>query len=700
MQFLNPLILFGLVAGSIPVILHLLNLRKLKTVEFSTLRFLKELQKTKIRRLKLRQIILLILRTLLIIFLVLAFSRPTIESSLPVIGSKAKTSAVILVDNSFSMDVSDEWGNRLNQAKFTVKSIIDGMNEGDDASIIQLTNKESNNNSLSRNIELLKQDLNKIKFSFAAANLSTGLRLATKILDESINLNREVYIISDAQRNILNIENKDSAKLFEKPTVVYFIPIGAKSKSEILNLSFDSINVVNRIFQKGKPVEVEAIIRNNSNKDISSAVVSMFYNNERVSQRTLDVPANQVRTLSIAAEPRQSGAIRAFLELDEDALNADNKRYFGFNIPDKPNVAVVGNQKDVSFISIVYSAASRLEPVANVRYINPSELAGTELSNFELIILAGGPYLKTDFNKIEQYIRNGGSCLLFADDLTTNDIFNYGSSMLGFGNIKQLSYSASSPPAFSSVDKIHPLFEGVFKGTTSSKAISESPKIYKAFSNTGGAPIIEIPGGSFLSESRVGEGKVLYCSVKPSTDWSNFPLTGLFPTLIYRSTFYLSSREGIGISSVVGNSVMLTLPKMFSSSGNYKIIDPNGNEFFQQAAVLPNGTVLSLGNLNILGNYVVYSQQGKAISIISGNPLPSESYLQPVSEDEIEKNIESQVSKNSHIRFIDDSRNIVQSVQRARTGTELWQLFIILAILCAIAEMIVARNTKREIIEG
>ena len=50
MIFLNPAILFGLLAASIPVILHFLNLRKIKKVEFSTLIFLKELQKTKIKK--------------------------------------------------------------------------------------------------------------------------------------------------------------------------------------------------------------------------------------------------------------------------------------------------------------------------------------------------------------------------------------------------------------------------------------------------------------------------------------------------------------------------------------------------------------------------------------------------------------------------------------------------------------------------
>ena len=50
MIFLNPTILLGLLAASIPIILHFLNLRKIKRIEFSTLAFLKELQKSKIKK--------------------------------------------------------------------------------------------------------------------------------------------------------------------------------------------------------------------------------------------------------------------------------------------------------------------------------------------------------------------------------------------------------------------------------------------------------------------------------------------------------------------------------------------------------------------------------------------------------------------------------------------------------------------------
>ena len=62
MIFLNPTVLFGLLASSIPVIIHFLNLRKIKKVEFSTLTFLKELQKSKIKKIKFKQWLLLVLQ--------------------------------------------------------------------------------------------------------------------------------------------------------------------------------------------------------------------------------------------------------------------------------------------------------------------------------------------------------------------------------------------------------------------------------------------------------------------------------------------------------------------------------------------------------------------------------------------------------------------------------------------------------------
>src|SRR5712664_2922794 len=140
MVFLNPLVLLGLAAAAIPVILHLLNLRKLRTIEFSTLTFLKELQQTKIRRLKLRQLLLLIIRTLLVMLIVLAFARPALRGSfLGGLGSQAHSTIVLIFDDSFSMMTADEHGELFKQAKEAAGRFVDLLKTGDEAFLIKLS---------------------------------------------------------------------------------------------------------------------------------------------------------------------------------------------------------------------------------------------------------------------------------------------------------------------------------------------------------------------------------------------------------------------------------------------------------------------------------------------------------------------------------------------------------------------------------
>ncbi|MDA3843860.1 MAG: BatA domain-containing protein [Candidatus Kapabacteria bacterium] len=698
MNFINPAVLTGLAAASIPLILHLLNLRRLKTVEFSTLRFLKELQKTKIRRLKLKQILLLILRTLIIFFIVMAFARPVIEGSLPLAGQYAKTSAIILIDNSFSNDMSDEFGNRFNQAKNAAVSILDGLKDGDEAAIIKMTDIDDElNYSYTRNLDFLKEDFSKITVSGKRADLEQSLRLAALVSEDAMNLNREIYIISDAQKNVFMRELNDSLQLFDETVSIYFIQPGYDTKSEIMNISVDSLNVLNRIFQADKQVEAEVILRNNSAKDAGAVLISMFFNGDRVSQRTIDIPAGETRALTIAAAPQETGIIKASVQLEEDALLADNSRYFAFMIPDKPKVAVIGGAEQLAFIKLALKTEIGGKSPAQVAYVDVSKFAGINPKKYDIIICAGGSYLKSDLLRLEAYVKDGGAALIFADKRTPEKVFNEAIARLGFGTLKYAEYPANLPAAFTSTDRVHPLFEGVFKGTTDSKKVVESPKIYKSLTCSGGQSIINTAAGSFMSESILGDGRILYIGVSPDLNWSSLPLTGLFPTLVYRSVIYLSSREGLGVSVQAGSQFRLTLPKRVAAGGNFKIIDPNGKEFFSEAAILPSGATLSFDNITDFGVYSVYTSADRPVAVFAVNPLPSESYQDILTRDDIREELNGRINEKASINFIDDINNISLDMERVKTGTELWQLFVALALLCAFAEMLIGRSSKSDV---
>ena len=107
MQFLNPAILAGLVAALIPLAIHLLHRGRTRPLPFSNLLFLRRLHHSRMRRVRLRQWLVLLLRTLIIALIIGAFARPAYQAGSGWGGGSAPVSAVLLLDRSFSFTESE-----------------------------------------------------------------------------------------------------------------------------------------------------------------------------------------------------------------------------------------------------------------------------------------------------------------------------------------------------------------------------------------------------------------------------------------------------------------------------------------------------------------------------------------------------------------------------------------------------------------
>src|SRR3990170_1572173 len=134
--FLNPLILVGLAAAFVPLLIHLFTRRRLKRVEFSSVWFLKDLEKTRLRQVKLKNLLLLILRTLILILIVLAFARPALKGQLSGLGRAAASSVVILLDDSYSMATQTSQGSWFELAQRKALEILNLLSSQDEGAII------------------------------------------------------------------------------------------------------------------------------------------------------------------------------------------------------------------------------------------------------------------------------------------------------------------------------------------------------------------------------------------------------------------------------------------------------------------------------------------------------------------------------------------------------------------------------------
>ena len=111
MNFLQPWMLLALPLAAIPIIIHLVNQRRFQTVPWAAMRFLLEATKMSSGYTKLRQWLILAMRTLALLALVMFTARPLTSGLLALLGGDANRIAIVILDRSPSMEETPSGAN-------------------------------------------------------------------------------------------------------------------------------------------------------------------------------------------------------------------------------------------------------------------------------------------------------------------------------------------------------------------------------------------------------------------------------------------------------------------------------------------------------------------------------------------------------------------------------------------------------------
>ena len=694
MLFLNPTILLGLFAASIPLLIHLLNLRKLKKIDFSTLKFLKELQKSKIKKIKLKQWLLLTLRILIIFFIVFSFARPTLKvAALAGTTSASKTSAVFVLDDSFSMSLVESKGSLFNQSKAEINKILSLLKEGDDAEIILISNAKTNEYKLIKNLNSLRNKIKETKITPVAGFINDAVIKGLNLLSTSKNFNKELYIFSDFQKRSLFANILKNKKIFDDIRL-YTIKFGG---IKFQNAGIDKLSLGTQILEKNKPIKFYATVTNYSSEKMDNIVLSLYINGERKSQRNFNLNPGTSINMTLNSEVTTTGYITSFVEIDDDNLLQDNKRYINFYIPQKINVGLFsGNSSDKQFVLPALTSGKNKD-IININEANSNQLTSLNLTNFDVIIFIPSKTF-TNLNRLEKYVEGGGRLILFPGGSINPISFK---NILTNLKIKSevttsgIKTTNENYISFDRVDFTHPVFENLFE--KKKKKGIDSPNILFHFNikvKNSFRQIIQLNDGStFLSEIKRRTGKIFLFNTAPVLSWSNFPIKGIFAPLLNKSIFYLSSQNLFQKNYFAGDEVKIKTNNF--KKGVIEILEPNKTSDFITLDENRNNGYINYKKTDQTGNYEVINNK-KVISMFSINTEPKESEQKYLTNKEFENYLQKINFKGKYIPIKNDE-NILSVIEQARFGTELWKYFIILALLLAVIEMLVARNTKKEL---
>jgi hypothetical protein len=185
-------------------------------------------------------------------------------------------------------------------------------------------------------------------------------------------------------------------------------------------------------------------------------------------------------------------------------------------------------------------------------------------------------------------------------------------------------------------------------------------------------------------------------AVAPTPRWSDLPVRGLFVPLLYRSVYYLSAG-----ASVAGEQLVAGEPGELRISGlapgtSLRLVGPEGTEVAPEQRSLFGATLLRVGRtLDRPGVYDVRAGE-TLVRRVAVNVDPAESDLRAAAPDSAAARL--QRALGAPVRPVDGAgaAEVAETLRTQQAGTEIWNVFLLLALILLVAEMGVARLWRPE----
>lgn len=370
-SFIYPLFLAAGLALAIPVIIHLFNLRRYKTVYFPHIRFLKNIQLRSQKSSQLRYKWLLTLRLLFLAALILAFAQPFFTSSdTQDTGNRLQA---IYIDNSGSMSLKKGPQRLVDVAKEAARKQVKNAAPG--TKFVLLTND--------RPVSYRPMPADKVLLEIGAIDVSAERKNAQQVLSMLQSIRRseaapgaDLYYYSDFQQSAVATPPDEQDNV-----TVYAVPLKAE---EVSNVYIDTAYLLNPVLQMEESNEL--IVRTKLYGDVpeEAPVLNLSVNGQVKSAATLSFNNNKETTDTLVFRVNDAAWQQITLAIGDASVRFDDT--FRITARSAPNLSVLAlNEGNPSpYIQAAFRAYDGFR-LSNARIDNAPE----DWSAYSLVILNG-----------------------------------------------------------------------------------------------------------------------------------------------------------------------------------------------------------------------------------------------------------------------------------------------------------------------
>ncbi len=442
-DFINPFMLFGLAGIALPVLAHLLSRRKYDIVDWGAMPFLELGQNTR-RKIRLEELLLLLLRMAIITVIVMVLSRPWAQGGFfsQVISTQTRD-IVFVIDGSCSMGWESASQTPHEAARQWVDEFLNDLRPGDSISVLDAREKVRKViDSPIRSFDLVREKIAEIPPPAGSSDLAAASAEAVRMLSRTSNLSREVIVLTDGQSlgwkaddDILWAQLDD---LRNQPAVkprlwVVNVSSGKSSgnssaSSSRINLSLETLQLSRELTVPDFPVRISTKIRLSGGQSTITRKVHFEVDGQRIKSKARSVQLEPDGEASVEFEYRfaSTGSHVVSVVLDHDSLPGDNQADAAIEVVDALPVLLVDGTPDpipvrseVFFAKAALSADENDTPWIEATTMPYNDWDSAILQHVDVVFLANVRRLTdTQVADLESFVSQGGGLFIALGDQT------------------------------------------------------------------------------------------------------------------------------------------------------------------------------------------------------------------------------------------------------------------------------------------
>lgn len=474
--FLNPWLLFGLAGIGLPILAHLLSRRRYDVVDWAAMQFLNPSRKTR-RRLKLEELLLLLVRIGLISLIVLSVTRPWIPGGwLSGYYSAGSRTVVVVIDGSNSMSRADGPNSIHQNALRRAGQFLQTLGTGDRVALIDARDQpRSVIESPLSDLALVEQEIRRLPPPGGACGILPALEKAIAILGRSSDSSREVVVFSDQQANSWRSEDEAEWARFDDlirfPSVrphVWLVDVSPHSGVFERNISVGRIELSREITVPDFAVRLQVRIHNDSSSE-AKVPLRLLLDGQPLADKLQNalVPALGDAAVQFEYAFRTEGThvLSVQAEISDDAVAADNISHAAVRVEESLNVLLVNGTpsptpeaQDTFFVELAFASVEGKPPWVRTRIIEAAELVPDDFQSASAAIFCNCPTISPNVAQAAmEFVASGNGLFIACGTNTTPESFH--ASFVASGLLPQLQIQRTrkAPPTSEQMIRVAPL---------------------------------------------------------------------------------------------------------------------------------------------------------------------------------------------------------------------------------------------------